>query len=47
MKFEIDQGIAFVKGNQVEVRTGCMMAAKATIKQSEVMILETSEEWDK
>lgn len=49
MKFEPepDKGIVSIMGNQIEARRGCMMVARAIIKQPKIMILKTPEEWDR
>lgn len=47
MKFKIENGITSIRGNQMEVKNGCIMVARATMKQPKVMILETREEWDR
>lgn len=47
MKFETDKGIANIRSDQIEVKKGCMLVARVTMKQLEVMILETLYEWDR
>lgn len=44
MKFKIENGIAYVKGDHVEAKKKCMLITKLAMKQSKMMILETLEE---
>lgn len=47
IKFEIDKGIASIKGKRVKVKRGYMLVTRIIMKQPKVMILEALEEWDR
>lgn len=44
MKFEIEKGIASIRGDQVEARKGCILVTKMAKRQSEEMTLKTLRE---
>lgn len=46
MKFDINIGVTSIRRGQVEAIKGCMLMAKAIIKQPEVMVLKNPKEWD-
>lgn len=43
MKFETEKGVGSAREDQVKAKRGWMLAAKAVIKQFEVIILEVPE----